>query len=177
MRFRLSSRRSALAALGAALLIPPPSAYAQAGQDELQLSVGPALTVLHGDLGAGAEAGASLGLAHGLSLGVHAGGGTHFGADKFAFGGLFAGPALSADVVSFVPFVTVMPGVWFGGPAAPRPQLATRVSLGVDYRRRRSWSGGVELGWVPRLAPTPDPAAAFVVALRLSAIRDRNALR
>lgn len=142
-----------------ALLVLPQTASAQAGRDELTLTLSPewaaAPNFRAANRGVGGSASVFWGPHDWVSFGVRAGG-HHLiptrdslrsdrPSDVFS---AFAGTALIIDALQVVPFVTVMPGVITGAPCdPPGPRFAVRASLGLDFRPRRRWSFGAEIAW------------------------------
>lgn len=106
---------------------------------------------------------------------------THFdaGDDTYITGGAFAGASTMLDVVAIVPWV----GVYLGGifePGAPDTDVvanpAAMISAGIENRKRRTRSWGVQLDVIGALQPELDFARYMRLSFRFSWIIDRDAI-
>lgn len=163
-------------------------AAAQAGEDEVFFTVGPEYAAAPNFRATNRGVGGSLGTFWGFhrlwSLGGHVAFAHHFplrgaeergGANVFS---AFAGPSFNIDVLTVVPFVSLMPGVYAdGGALGDGSVLAgVRGALGFDYRPRRHFSVGSDIAW--HVVPVADGGfpGYSVFRIRLSYIWDLRAL-
>lgn len=87
----------------------------------------------------------------------------------------FAGPSLTIDVIRWVPYLSLMPGVYWSDHAWPETssvRFGLRGGLGVDCRINREWSAGVELDWHGMFPQFQDFPAYAEVWLKASYIFD-----
>jgi hypothetical protein len=163
-------------------------AHAQAGKDEIQIAIGPvfagAPSFASPVRGPGVQASAFWGLTSSWSVGGVANwtalSGTSESGTEIAGSrvGLFAGPAYNIDVITFVPYVSITPGVQYGPPEDGEPawHAVVRGAVGVDYRRWRHWAVGAQVEWHAALPQVLDYPSESVVWLRLVYVFERNAL-
>ena len=159
-------------------------ASAQAGEDEVFLTLGAEYAASPNfratNRGVGGSAAAFWGFHRLWSLGGHAAYAHHFplrganeraGADVFS---AFAGPSFNIDVLTVVPFVSVMPGIY--GESGANLRGGVRSALGFDYRPRRHFAVGADVAW--HVVPTVDTGfpGYSVFRVRFSYIWDLRAL-
>ncbi|MFT5991281.1 MAG: hypothetical protein ACJA1R_002672 [Flavobacteriales bacterium] len=160
MRTNVSSRGAA-AFLLIVLFLAAPSVAAQAGQRELSLAAGPTFaalpTLAGGSYGVGGQLSAHYGVSEWWSIGVTGAYARHFGLDPDLHSrrranvvSLYAGPALTIDVVRIIPYILLNAGIHIDG-GAIRPEGGVtptiRAALGADMRLDRGWFVGMQLDW------------------------------
>lgn len=148
------SRQGVRAIVALALLFSTVDASAQAGEDEVFLTLGldyASQPDFRSDSrGVGASASAFWGAHRLVAVGGLASWAHHFPladgarADAREVLGAFAGASFNIDIFEVVPFVSLMPGVMADGTSAA---FALRAALGADWRPRRRWALGADIAW------------------------------
>lgn len=149
----MSRRWAALGALLTGLFTLPAArpACAQAGADEVALSVeaGYVQFARFDGIGRGLDAqiSASWGLSHGLSLGPQLRLDTVFADPARFVVGAEAPLTYTIDVLAIIPWVSLAPALSIDTAPTPALHAGVTASLGLDYRPRPDWSVGAAAEW------------------------------
>ena len=165
-----------------------PQVAAQAGEDEVFLTVGPeyasAPNFRSENRGVGGSVGTFWGFHRLWSVGGHLAYSRHFSlpsasenesANVFS---AFVGPSFNLDVLSVVPFVSLAPGVYVdGGALGPGDaHFGVRGALGFDYRPSRHFAAGADIAWHVIPAESSGFPGYSVFRVRLSYVWDLREL-
>ena len=165
-----------------------PDLSAQAGEDEVFLTLGPeyasAPNFRSENRGVGGSVAAFWGFHRLWSVGGHVAYSRHFSlpssADRTSGNvvSAFVGPSFNLDVLSVVPFLSLAPGVYIdGGALGPgNAHFGVRGALGFDYRPSRHFAAGADIAW--HVIPTESLGfpGYSVLRVRLSYVWDLREL-
>jgi hypothetical protein len=184
-----ASRRLELSSLLLAVLFMstaawPRSGAAQASRQEFALGLGPTMVgVPH--FGAGARGfGGQLGLNYGVTRSWNLAAAANLASlrgrvDEVDVRGrtasVFSGVAYNVDVLTVVPYVSLMAG-WQGGRLADSraSHFGLRAAIGADYRPSRQWGFGVQIEWhaaFPEVLNYPSETVLWLRAVRYFDLR------
>lgn len=173
----------ATALLATAALLPQRAA-AQASRQEFAIALGPTMVgVPH--FGAAARGfGGQVGLNYGVSRSWNLAAAANLASLRGRLqeldvqgrtASVFVGPAFNVDVLTVVPYVSLMAG-WQGGRLADSraSHFGLRAAIGADYRPTRHWGVGVQIEWhaaFPDVLNYPSETVLWLRAIRYIDLR------